>query len=97
MKRREVLQILTGHKDELQERFGVHSLSLFGSMARDEVTETSDVDVLVEFARPTGYFGLMALQEHLEGLLRCKVDVGTSRSLKPRLRERVLRECIHVA
>ena len=35
--------------------------------------------MLVEFDRPTGYFGLIALQEHLEGLFRCKVDVGTPR------------------
>jgi uncharacterized protein len=97
MKRQEVLQILTGHKDELQDRFGVRSLSLFGSMARDEATETSDVDVLVEFARPTGYFGLIALQERLESLLHCRVDIGTLRSLKPRLRQRILGECIHVA
>ena len=97
MKREEVLRILSAEQGDLQKQFGVKSLSLFGSVARDEATEVSDVDLLVEFDRPTGYFGLIALQEHLECLLRCRVDVGTPRSLKPRLRARILGECIHVA
>ena len=97
MKREDALQILLAHENELRDQFGVRSLSLFGLVARDEATEASDVDVLVEFNRPTGYFGLIGLQEHLEGLLGCKVDLGTPHSLKPRLRARVLQECIHVA
>jgi uncharacterized protein len=97
MKRADVLRVLSDHRGDLQRRFGVKSLALFGSVARDAATETSDVDVLVEFDRPTGYFGLISLQKQLEDMLCCKVDVGTARSLKPRLRDRVLRECIHVA
>jgi hypothetical protein len=97
MRRTDILRILSERRDDLHGQFGVSSLSLFGSVARDEATETSDVDVLVEFDRPTGYFGLVALQEHLEKLLQCKVDVGTRDSLKPRLRHRVLEECIHVS
>ena len=57
----------------------------------------SDVDLLVEFDRPVGLFGLFALQDRLEELLGCKVDLGTPRSLKPRLRETVLREMVYVA
>jgi uncharacterized protein len=97
MKREDALRILSAHENDLRDHFGVRSLSLFGSVARDEATAASDVDLLVEFNRPTGYFGLIALQEHLERLFGCKVDLGTPRSLKPRLRARVLQECIHVA
>ena len=61
MKRDEVLKILADHRDELRQQFGVKSLALFGSVARDEATETSDVDLLVEFERPVGLFGLFAL------------------------------------
>ena len=57
----------------------------------------SDVDLLVEFDRPVGYFGLFALQDHLESLLGCKVDLGTPGSLKPRIRERMMGECVRVA
>jgi predicted nucleotidyltransferase len=52
---------------------------------------------VVEFDRPVGYFGLFALQDHLESLLGCKVDLGTLNGLKPRIRARVIGECVRVA
>jgi len=97
MKRDEVMQVLAAHRSELQENFGVKSLALFGSTARDEAHAESDVDLLVEFNRPTGLFGLIQLQQQLENLLGCKVDVGTAAGLRPRIRERVLREALRVA
>ncbi len=97
MKRKEAVEILSAHRHELHREFGVYSLSLFGSVARDEAGEGSDVDVLVEFDRPTGLFGLIRLQQHLETLLGCKVDVGTTAGLRPRIRERVLHEALRVA
>ena len=81
----------------MAERFGVQSLALFGSVARDEATAKSDVDLLVEFNRPVGYFGLFALQDYLEQLLGCPVDIGTPDSLKPYLRERIQGELLRVA
>ena len=97
MKRDALLELLKLQNADLARQFGVKSLSLFGSAARNEATSASDVDLLVEFNRPVGYFGLFALQNHLEKLLGCPVDVGTFESLKPRLRENVQREMIHVA
>lgn len=97
MKQDAVLQILKQKNAELETKFGVKSLLLFGSVARDEATPTSDVDLLVEFNRPIGYFGLFALQDYLENLLGCSVDLGTPDSLKPYIRERVMGELIHVA
>jgi len=91
-----VLQILRQKNAELTKQFGVKSLSLFGSLARNEATSTSDVDLLVEFNRPVGYFGLFALQDYLEKLLGCPVDLGTPDSLKPYMRKRVMREAIRV-
>lgn len=82
---------------EMERQFGVKSLLLFGSVARDEATAASDVDLLVEFNRPVGYFGLFALQDYLEKLLGCSVDLGTPDSLKPYIRERVMGELIRVA
>jgi hypothetical protein len=61
LKRDTVIQTLQGRNAELQQQFGVKALSLFGSVARDEATPTSDVDLLVEFDRLVGYFGLFAL------------------------------------
>src|SRR3989337_88019 len=97
MKQDVVLQILKQKKDELTKQFGVKSLLLFGSVARNEATTASDVDLLGEFSRPVGYFGLFALQDYLEKLLGCLVDLGTPDSLKPYIRERVMGELIRVA
>ena len=97
MKRDQVIHVLSERRGELASKYGVKSLSLFGSVARDEASAASDVDLLVEFDRPVGYFGLFALQDHLESLLGCKVDLGTPGSLKPRIRERVMGECVRVA
>ena len=97
MKQDLVLKILKQKNAELSGRFGVKSLFLFGSVARNEATPASDVDLLVEFSRPVGYFGLFALQDYLENLLGCPIDLGTLDSLKPYIRERVMGELIHVA
>ncbi len=96
MTRDEVLRILREHRDELRQRFGVKSLELFGSFARDEATHTSDVDLLVEFDRPTGYFGLVRVELYLREILDAEVDLGTPGSLRPEMRERVAKEAIHV-
>jgi predicted nucleotidyltransferase len=97
MNRDLVIRILKEKKTELAKQYGVKSLSLFGSVARDESTSISDVDVIAEFSRPAGYFGLFALQDHLEKMLGCSVDLGTPDSLKPRVRKRVMGELIRVA
>ncbi|MBI5351907.1 MAG: nucleotidyltransferase family protein [Chloroflexi bacterium] len=92
-----VLQALQQKNVELTKQFGVKSLLLFGSVARNEDVPTSDVDLLVEFNRPVGYFGLFALQDYLEKLLGCSVDLGTLDSLKPYIKERIMGELIRVA
>lgn len=97
MKKNEVMRILKEQRKELEEHFNVASLSLFGSVARDEASADSDVDLLVDFSKPVGLFQFIELQERLEELLECKVDLGTSRSLKPRIKEHVLQEAIRVA
>lgn len=97
MKQDTVLKILRQKDVELAKQFGVKSLLLFGSVARNEATTASDVDLLVEFNRPVGYFGLFALQDYLEELLGCPVDLGAPESLKPNIRERVMGEAIHVS
>jgi predicted nucleotidyltransferase len=96
MKQDAVIQILKQKNAELTNQFGVKSLLLFGSVARNEATAASDIDLLVEFNRPVGYFGLFALQDYLEKLLGCSVDLGTPNSLKPYIRDRIMGELIRV-
>jgi predicted nucleotidyltransferase len=61
MKREDVIRIIQAHQAELRQEYGVKSLALFGSVVRDEARPSSDVDLLVEFSRPVGLFGLFAL------------------------------------
>jgi len=93
MQRQEVIARLNQHQETLK-GFGVKSLLLFGSVARDEARSTSDVDLLVEFDRPVGLFTFVRLQRYLEEILGRSVDLGTPDSLKPDLQEPVLREAI---
>ncbi len=93
MNKQEVLSLLDAHRDRLDE-FAVKALFLFGSVARDEATPESDVDFLVEFDHPVGLFMLLGLKAFLEEVLGCSVDLGTRSSLRPHLRETVLKEAI---
>jgi predicted nucleotidyltransferase len=95
LERAKVLGLLRDRRSELRS-LEVRSLWLFGSVARDEATPNSDVDVLVAFDRPVGMFAFARLHSYLESLLGCKVDLGTPDSLKPHLQETVIREAIHV-
>ena len=80
----------------LVEQFHPQQVILFGSYAYGAPNEHSDVDLLVEFNRPVGYFGLFALQDYLENLLGCPVDLGTPDSLQPYIKDRVMGELIRV-
>ena len=91
--KQQVLDIINAHQDSLND-FAVKELFLFGSVARGEQTENSDVDFLVNFTHPVGLFTLLGLKAHLENLLGCSVDIGTANSLRPHLRETVLKEVI---
>lgn len=96
MRKQQAIQTLTNSKAELMQRFGVTRLALFGSTARDNATESSDVDVLVCFdgiATSQRYFGV---QFYLEDLLGCSVDLVTEKALRKELRPHIEREAINV-
>ena len=97
MKRDEVLRILGQHRVHLEEDHGIRILALFGSVARDQASPESDVDLLVEFARRPGFDGYMRLKEHLESLLGRRVDLIMSGAIKPSLRPEIERKAIRVA
>lgn len=95
MRRDEVLAIVQAHREELAQ-LGVKSLDLFGSVARDEARPDSDVDFLVELARPMGLFQFTKIQHYLEDLLECPIDLGMVDALRQHLREPVLKDAIRV-
>ena len=75
-------------------KYGARNVRVFGSVARGDADEQSDVDFLVELEPGRTLFDLGGLQYDLEQLLECRVDVVTERGLKPRIRERVLQETV---
>lgn len=93
----DVMEILKEHGAELRQRFGVRRLSVFGSVARGEISKGSDVDLLVDFEGTPDFDRYMDLKFHLEDLLGRKVDLATRKSLRPQLKPRIEQEAIDVA
>jgi predicted nucleotidyltransferase len=93
--REQVVDTLARQRAEIR-RFGVTSLRLFGSTARGTPTEESDIDLLVTFEGRATFDAYMGLKLLLEDLLGRKVDLATSRALKPSLRARIAADLIDV-
>jgi len=93
----EVLSFLASHRQELEERFGICSLAIFGSVARGDAGPESDVDILVEFRETPGLSQYMGLKFWLEDRLRRRVDLVMDKALKPWARPLVEAEAIRVA
>jgi predicted nucleotidyltransferase len=88
-----VIDILKLHEEEIKKRFGVRRIGLFGSFARGEQKETSDVDILVEFEEPT-FDNFMNLAFFLEDLFSRRVELVTPDSLSPYIAPYVEKEVV---
>jgi uncharacterized protein len=97
VKRADAVKTFTECAAELRTRFGVSELSLFGSVARDEARDDSDVDVMVSFVSTPSFTSFMELKECLEQRLGARVDLVTRAGLKARVRPHVEREALRVA
>jgi predicted nucleotidyltransferase len=97
MRRDEAIGVLRRQLPELRRRFAVARLALFGSVARNEATERSDVDVLVDFDGPTSFDDYFGLKEELEAALGARVDLATRAMLKPRVKPRIEAEAVDVS
>lgn len=95
---KEIQTILRQNLTEFQEKYHVQKLGIFGSFVRGEETDTSDVDILVEFAPNTrfGLFTFCQLENELSVLLQRKVDLVMKDGLKSRIGEQILREVIYL-
>ena len=89
----QILRTLQDNRDRIR-TFGVRRLALFGSATRNEQTETSDLDFLVEFDRKT-FDGYMGLKEFLEAQFGCPVDLVVREAVKPRLRDAILTSAVY--
>ena len=95
LSRASILATLDEHADELR-GLGARSLALFGSLARDEGSDSSDVDLLVEL-EPKTFDAYMDVKLFLERLLGRKVDLVLADAIKPRLRSVILAEAVHAS
>ena len=91
----EIKEVLKTHKKYLKQKFYVDKLGIFGSFSKGEETSESDVDILVEINGPVGW-EFFDLKDLLEENLHRNVDLVTLDSLKPLLRERILKEVIFI-
>jgi uncharacterized protein len=88
-----IMEFLKDHENEIKENFSVKRIGLFGSYAKGEETDESDIDILVEFEKPT-LDNFMGLVFYLEDIFGKKVDLVTRKSLSPYIRPSVEKEVI---
>jgi predicted nucleotidyltransferase len=96
MTREDVLQALSQFREERQEEFGITRIGVFGSVARGQFSDSSDVDVVVELAKPD-LLVLVGIKQELEDLLHCSVDIVRYReTMNNFLRQRIDQEAVYV-
>jgi uncharacterized protein len=89
---KEIEVILLERRDELSRDYGVTEIGLFGSCLRGEASGDSDIDILIAFNRPVGFFEFLKIEELLSEWLGAKVDLVTKGALKPHIGRRILSE-----
>ncbi len=92
MTKEQILDFLRQHKQEMNDRFGVTKIGLFGSYVRGEAREDSDIDIAVELEGDRLFRKFFALELFLKSNLQKDVDLGIESTLKPIVRERVAKE-----
>ena len=93
----EIKEILRKHKKELREKYKVKSIAIFGSYARGEQKETSDIDILIDYYEPISLLKLIELENYLSDLLGIKVDLITKNSIhNPYVRKSIEEDLIYV-
>src|SRR4030042_769759 len=92
----EIKEILRNQKPFLTEKYGVKEIGVFGSYVKGEQKDESDLDILVEFGRPVGFFEFLDLEEYLGNLIGIKVEIVTRKALKPKIGAHILREVVPI-
>ena len=92
----EILNFLKQHREKLRQDFGVTKVGLFGSYARNEANESSDIDIAVEIESNNSFRSYFNLLYFLEDGLQKKVDLGIEHSIKPIAKKTMLKEIIYV-
>jgi uncharacterized protein len=89
------LNVLNDNRGILRDEYCVKEIGIFGSVARGEQTALSDVDILVEFSEPVGFFKFIDLENFLARILDKKVDLVTKKALKDVVKDQILKDAIY--
>jgi predicted nucleotidyltransferase len=89
-----IIKVLKDHRQEMEHRFSLQRIALFGSYLHGNPDTTSDIDLLVELANPS-FDAYMDLKFYLEALFDKRVDLVLADSLKPRIRPLILKEALN--
>ena len=92
----EIKLALSRCKHLIQERYQITDLGIFGSYARGEQTEQSDIDILIDYEEAPSFLELASLENYLSEVQAAKVDLVTKNGMKSRIKARVLSETIYV-
>lgn len=90
----DIKKIIKDNEEFLKENFNVSQFLLFGSYAKGQPTQESDIDLLVDFSNIIDMFKMIELQEYLQNLFQKKVDLGTRNGLKSFIKNTILNEAI---
>lgn len=96
MSREKIIKKLNDDLPALKNQYSIKTLGIFGSVARGDDTPQSDIDILIDFNEPIGFFEFIRLENTLSDLLNQKVDLVTDRALKHVIKQDVLKEIIYV-
>lgn len=91
-----VKKIIEKYKEEFKNQYGVKEISIFGSFVRGQAKKKSDVDILVEFEKPIGFFKFLELEESLSNLIGRRVDLVSKKALKPHIGKYILEEIVRI-
>jgi len=89
-------QILEQNKSIIKAKYYVKAIGVFGSYVHGQQKKTSDIDILVEFSKPVGFFTYLNLEEYLEKQLGVNVDLVTKNALKPAIGKYILSEVLYI-
>ena len=96
MDKAHIFEVLKKNLSLLVSQYHVKRIGLFGSYARNEASQTSDVDILVEFSEPITLFEFVNLEDFLSEIIGRKVDLVTESGLKPLIKPHVLEDVVYV-
>jgi len=92
----QIKSIINEHRRELEERFKVKSIAIFGSYVRGEQSSKSDIDILVTFNKSVSLLHIVSLENYLSDILEIKVDVVPAKNVRAELKEVILREAVSI-